>query len=269
MPDVPNTQLVAGLRELGLRLQPDDTADPVAAAVVRIRSAPATVRLGSGRLPRLPAAPRSWRPARLAVAAAVALVTLVVVLALPGPRGAVARLLGIGGVRVTYTGQVPVGLEQELDLGRPVTPAEARQLAERPLAAPARLGEPAGAYIGRPPGAVTFVWAPGPDLPEVGDTGVGLLLTVLPGTTDAGLVSKAIGPGTTIELVRVRDGAAYWIAGAPHELHITARDGDIVIDSSRLAGNTLLWTEDGVTYRLESALGREEAVDLADDLRPR
>jgi hypothetical protein len=49
---------------------------------------------------------------------------------------------------------------------------------------------------------------------------------------------------------------------------LTDRNGDFVHDSSRLAGNTLIWTDGDVTYRLESALDRDEAIDLASTLRP-
>lgn len=58
------------------------------------------------------------------------------------------------------------------------------------------------------------------------------------------------------------------IEGEPHEVVITDRNGDFVHDSSRLAGNTLIWTDGDVTYRLESALDGHEAIDLASTLRP-
>jgi hypothetical protein len=81
-------------------------------------------------------------------------------------------------------------------------------------------------------------------------------------------MSKQATGGTTVQLVRVGDQAAYWIEGEPHEVVITDRNGDFVHDSSRLAGNTLIWTDGDVTYRLESALDRDEAIDLASTLRP-
>jgi hypothetical protein len=40
-----------------------------------------------------------------------------------------------------------------------------------------------------------------------------------------------------------------------------------VFDSRRIVGDTLLWARDGITYRLESALGMDAAVRLADTLR--
>jgi hypothetical protein len=136
------------------------------------------------------------------------------------------------------------------------------------LEAPPSAGDPARAFSGRPAGAVTLVWPPSQGLPEIDDSGISLLLMAILGTTDAGGVSKQTGLGTSVELVRVGDSPAYWIAGEPHEVVVTDAEGDPVHDSSRLAGNTLVWTEGDVTYRLESALDRDEVVDLASGLRP-
>jgi hypothetical protein len=66
----------------------------------------------------------------------------------------------------------------------------------------------------------------------------------------------------------VGDGPAYWIAGDPHQVVITDAEGDVVHDSARVASNTLVWTEGDITYRLESALDRDEVVELASTMRP-
>ena len=120
-----------------------------------------------------------------------------------------------------------------------------------------------GAWLG----ADSLVWAPSADLPEIRSSGIGLLLTAMPGTTDAGGMHKQATRGTTVELVQVGDDPAYWIAGASHEVVITDAEGEVVRDSARVSANTLVWTEGDVTYRLESALDRDEAVDLASMLR--
>jgi hypothetical protein len=268
MPE-PHDSLALALRELGERLELPATADPVAAAIGRIRSPDAF----SSRDRAL------WRPiprrkpvVRVVVAAAVALlVALAATLVAPGPRHAVARWLGIGSVTVTYTDAVPAAVGRTYDLGTPTSLARAIQRADAAgwrLAAPGAAGDPARAFAGRPAGAVNLTWAPSAELPEIGDSGIGLLLTAMPATTDAGGISKMATRGTTIQLVRVGDEAAYWIAGQPHEVVLTDADGDVVHDSSRLAGNTLIWTDGHVTYRLESALDRDEAVALASTLRP-
>jgi hypothetical protein len=78
-------------------------------------------------------------------------------------------------------------------------------------------------------------------------------------------MAKLTTAGTTVELARVGDSPAYWRAGDLHEIVVTDPDGDKISHTSRLAANTLLWTEGPITYRLESSLGRQEAVDLAEE----
>jgi hypothetical protein len=199
---------------------------------------------------------------------AAVLVALAAVLAAPGPRRAVARWLSIGRVTVSYTDDVPADAGRAYDLGTPVPLSRAIARADWPLAAPAAAGDPAQAYVGRPAGSVTLAWPPSTELREVDDSGIGLLLSAIPGTIPAGLVSKQIGPGTTIELVRVSDQPGYWISGEPHEVLVVAPDGQLVPEATRLAGNTLVWTDGDVTYRLESSLDRRDAIDLASSLRP-
>jgi hypothetical protein len=253
MPE-PHDDLVLALRELGEGLDLPATADPVATAIARIRS------------------PRQVRGIVVAaVAAATLLAVLATTLVVPGSRRAVARWLGIGSVTVSYTGEVPATAGRTYDLGAPAPLARAVERADTAgwrLAAPPAAGGPARAFVGRPAGAVTLAWAPSAALPEIGDSGIGLLLTAMPEATDAGGMFKHAAGGTTVDLVEVEHHAAYWIAGAAHEVVIADPEGDLLRDSSRLAGNTLIWTDGDVTYRLESALDRDEAIDLAATLRP-
>jgi hypothetical protein len=263
MPE-PRDDLIRALNELGERLD-ISPSDPVAAAMARIRTTPTP----SGRdRPAWRPGPRARRV--LLAAAAALLVGLATTLLTPASRHAVARWLGIGSVTVTYTDEVPAA-GRTYHLGTPVSLTQAAGRADAAgwrLAAPTAAGDPARAFVGLPAGAVNLVWAPSAERPEIADSGIGLLLTAMPGTTDAGGMSKQATGGTTVQLVRVGDQAAYWMEGQPHEVVITDRNGDFVHDSSRLAGNTLIWTDGDVTYRLESALDRDEAIDLASTLRP-
>jgi hypothetical protein len=263
MPE-PQDDLVLAVRELGERLDLPP-GDPVAAAVGRIR--PPQTSSSRDRAPGRPI-PRARR--LLVVAATVLVVALAGTLVAPGSRHAVARWLGIGNVTVSYTGEVPTAAGRTYDLGTPVALAQAVERADAAgwrLAAPGGAGDPARAFVGRPAGSINLVWAPSDDLPEIGDSGIGLLLTAMPGTTNAGGMSKQATRGTTVQLVRVGDGPAYWIAGDPHEVVITDAEGEVVHDSARLAVNTLVWTEGEITYRLESALDRDAAVELGSTLR--
>jgi hypothetical protein len=273
--------LVAALRDLGHRLDLADPAvtpgatDPVAAALRRITAAaPATAAAhtttGAAR-PLAARPPRRPGPARrlVAVAAALVLVVSAAALALPGPRRALARALGIGGVRVETTAEVPAGVAAAYDLGRPVTLDRALDLAPGPMA-PAAAGEPAGAFAGRPAGAVTLVWPATEHLPEIegdGTDGTGLVVTAMRGSPERPSVIKRAGPETTVEAVTVAGRPGYWISGALHELQLLDPAGDPVARGVRLAGNTLVWADGGTTYRLESGLDRSSAIDLAETIR--
>ena len=54
----------------------------------------------------------------------------------------------------------------------------------------------------------------------------------------------------------------YWLSGAEHTFVYLDRTGEYQQDRARLAANTLLWERDGMTYRLESALDRADALRL-------
>jgi hypothetical protein len=80
------------------------------------------------------------------------------------------------------------------------------------------------------------------------------------------LVEKRILPGTTVEQTTIRSSPAFWISGVPHAFVYLDADGKAQLDTTRLAANTLLWEDDGITYRLESALERADAIALAESL---
>jgi hypothetical protein len=205
---------------------------------------------------------------RAHIAIAVALL-VAVLLAFPAPREALADWLGIGTVRLVLTEEVPGGASSVLRLGDEVSLPEANRRAPFTIVGPSGLGTPSAVYAGEPSSeSVTLLWGPGDRVPEVATTGVGVLLTEMPGSTGRSLIEKQLSPETTVENVSVGDAAAYWIAGGQHELQYLDADGRRRLDTTRLAANTLLWEVDGVTFRLESQLDRDAAIDLARDLEP-
>jgi hypothetical protein len=135
--------------------------------------------------------------------------------------------------------------------------------------APSGIGDPTKAYTGEPgTGAVSLVWPPTDRLPQVHNTGVGFLLTEMPGSVDQPLLEKRLGPNATLELVTVAGAPGYWFEGGQHALIYVGPDGAGREDTTRLASNTLLWSRDGVVFRMESSLDRESAVALASHLEP-
>ena len=76
------------------------------------------------------------------------------------------------------------------------------------------------------------------------------------------ILKKVAGLATVVEPATIdsaREGL--WIAGGAHVVYwLTA--------PPRLAGNVLLWEDDGVTYRIEGAsLTKERAIELAREMR--
>lgn len=180
------------------------------------------------------------RASRWPYAAAVAVVA--VGIGVP----AAAQLLDIGGVRIKLTGEVPEDIGRELLLGRLT---ELREDAARPPS----LGAPAAAFEGRPEGGYTEVW-PGP-----------VLLTRFPGSVDEQVIEKRAFAGATVTRVTVDGEPAYWVSG-PHGFLYLDDDGNVQEDTLRLSGNALIWTRDGVTYRLESDRALTDSIELAESM---
>ena len=62
-------------------------------------------------------------------------------------------------------------------------------------------------------------------------------------------------------------GPGVWLAGRPHQVIYRDADGEIRDDAVRLAGNVLLWEQDGLTLRLEGAASLDDALAYAARVR--
>jgi hypothetical protein len=226
---------------------------------------PATPDLATAvqaRVAREPLRPvrRAWLPARLAPAVVALLVVLialgVLLAASPGVRATLRDWLGIGSVRIARVERLPdLAPAQKLELGRRASVAAANRHLGSPIATIRGLGAPDAIYLDDgPPARVSLVYGARPGLPP-GTAGVGALLDELQGDA-LPFVEKFVAGNVPITRVRVNGVRGYFIAGQhtvnlPDELR------------PRLAGNTLVWLHDAVTYRLETKLGREAALRLA------
>lgn len=154
-----------------------------------------------------------------------------------------------------------------LGLGTPIEAGSAGSVAGITVVLPPdpAIGPPAATWL--LDRRVSFVWPTGPGLPPTGDVAIGLILSEFRGTLEPGYFQKVLGPGTTIETVRVRGTTGWWVSGAPHEFVYVDATGQPVFDSRRIVGDTLMWSDGIVTYRLESGLDRMAAVVLAESLR--
>jgi hypothetical protein len=204
-------------------------------------------------------APRATGRRRTLVLALAALALAVATaLAVPPARSALLELLRIGGAEIerveTLPATPPAG---PLELGEPVSLAEARRRAEYAPLVPRALPEPDGVYFRRPPpgGEVSFVY-------RSEDGGVAAVLSQFRGDA-LPYVSKAAGPQTRVRRVAVGRREGVWLAGAPHVLVYQDQRGVIREQTRRLAGNVLLWERDGLTLRLEGALDLATALRIA------
>ena len=272
-------ELARALAELGEHLDYPPTPD-VASAVRR-------------RLEQAPPLRSPWQRSRvwrIALGVAAALLVIFAALALfPAMRTALADRLGLPGITITHLPAVPTATSTptplptplptptsipvgiRLGLGQPVPLEQAQAGVSFPISTPtlSTLGPPDEVYLGSSStrGSVTLVYRPRPGLPEDGTTGVGLLLTELPGSIDGGLLGKGLGPDTRLESAVVSGHLGYWIEGAPHLFFYQDARGNIQQETLRLASNTLLWERGGLTLRIESALGRDAAIAIAGSIR--
>jgi hypothetical protein len=215
-----------------------------------------------GRAPRIR---RSFLLAAAALLLAAAAVTAAIGYGLPGIR----ILFGPGPSITPPTETAPPSSPPgaTLGLGGRVTLDDARERVDFPVLLPPdpSIGPPDAVYLAGP--RLTLVWAPRPGLPGTADPRIGLLLVELHANIDETMIQKNIDSGTSVERVTVGDAPGYWIAGERHMITYLDPNGVPVMDSERVVGNTLVWTAEGITYRLEGEFNRAVAVALAESLR--
>jgi hypothetical protein len=205
------------------------------------------------------------RPA-FAVTAVVVVLSAVLV-ASESARVAVADFLGLEGVKVQYTDKLPDDVGTVLILGERVTLAEAEDSASFDVLVPrGALASPDRVFfddrIGD--GQVSFVYASDKNLPPTETENVGLLVMQYEVTLQESYYKKLLTGVSTIEEVTVGSSFGFWVEG-PHTIEYRD-DGSVGLDQVRLAANTLIWEQDGVTIRLESALSKSEALSIAESM---
>jgi hypothetical protein len=182
----------------------------------------------------------------------------------------VADLLEIAGINVEFGSAPDLAPPTILAPGRAVDLDEAQVAVDFPILIPTEFGPPTAVHIlewnlGT---QVFLAWEVSDRLPEVGDSGIGLLVAEFRADLDEEFFVKIVASGTVVEHVAVKGARAFWLGGSPHIFMFATPAGSKVEDGSRLAGNVLIWEADGVTYRLESGLGRTEALAIAESLSP-
>jgi hypothetical protein len=221
----------------------------------------------------------TWRLRPALVLAIVALLVLAAV------AGAVA--FGVPGIRLIFgdpgvspppaiaspvappTGGAsapPAG--SSIDLGAQVDPATLEDRVDFPVLFPndPALGPPDAAYVSARD-EVALVWAPSDHLPPTVEPDIGLLIMQFRGSVTPEPIGKMISSGTVVEPVQVGGGTAYWITGDPHVFFYMSPEGEHMEEGRRWVGDALIWQRGAQTYRIETSLGRDEAIRIAESLQ--
>jgi hypothetical protein len=156
-------------------------------------------------------------------------------------------------------------------LGEATSLSEARQQVTFTLRVPAltELGQPDLVYVAEPPagGAVTLLYGDRAGFPAPAVTGIGLVITQFRADIGPDAFEKMIDSGVSVTDTRVNGQAAWWVAGGEHYFFYRDANGRIMDETLRLAGNTLIWEEGGVTHRVEGAPTLAAATRVAESLR--
>ena len=200
-----------------------------------------------------------------------AVVAVVVGAAAVAAAPVVADWFRVGGVEVRQEPAPPAlsRLGRGLDLGDPVSLAEAESAFGRPLLRSDDLGDADEVWLDTAPGVpiVTFLYRPGLALPATSETGVGALFSQVDASiAERSLWTKFAGDGASVSEVAVGGARGLWIEGS-HYVALRDSRGNVIAERVRLAANVLLWERDGLTLRLETALDRDAAVAIGRSVR--
>ncbi|HEY8772690.1 MAG TPA: hypothetical protein VIM66_05935 [Candidatus Limnocylindria bacterium] len=180
---------------------------------------------------------------------------------------------GLGGLRLTFG---PASLSPLPSfvvgpgLGHPTSLADARSEVGFTLRVPGltELAQPDAVYLAEPPagGAVTLLYGQRSAFPADPASGIGLVVTQFRADIGPDIFEKLIGSGVSVIPSQVNGNAAWWIAGGDHPFFYRDANGRVVDTTLRLAGDTLIWEEGGVTHRVEGAPTLAKAILVAESL---
>jgi hypothetical protein len=206
----------------------------------------------------------------------IVVLLLAILLGVPSVRAAVVELLQLGAVRIYLTEPTPTTLPGEtpastkprpsatatplaslINMAGETTLAQAQAQLDFPIrlpSVPPDLGPPDKVYLQDFEGPlVVLVWLE-PDNPGK----IRLSLHLLGPNSFAGK-----GGPETVEETTVHGQPALWVSG-PHLFWLRDRQAAI---RRLVEGNTLIWTEGEITYRLETNLSLAEAIKIAESLQ--
>jgi hypothetical protein len=190
---------------------------------------------------------RFFRP--LVFAVALVVVAFGIAMAVPQARSAILDFFHIGSVTIEHVETLPPAQERPLAAG--LGPVMTRDEAEADSRVSLILhGVDAERFYSRP-GLIATVFQ---------YRGTPVLLAEFSGDQTS-LTKKVASPDTHVEPATIGD-FGLWLTGGRHV--ITWNEGHV--ETSRLAGNVLIWTQGSRTFRLEGDLSKNEMLQLARDI---
>jgi len=243
--------LLATLRE------GDPDVDLVPGVLDRIRHGDASERVRRGRRRRTTAI------------VGVAALGLAACAAIPPVREAVVAVFSVNGILVRNGGPTPSPSPASSGavpstsvpavysgLGDRITLAEAAGASGGRLLVPSALGDPDVVFRR---GAVV-------SLGYGGEAPDWLVMEVL--EPSSVLFEKIVLTGGHVKRLTVNGNPGVWVEG-PQELLYVGTDRQPQVEDARLSANTLIWEQDGVSVRIETLHGLEEALRVAASMRRR
>ncbi len=184
---------------------------------------------------------------RLALPIAAMIATAAVAFAVPPVRAALVEVLGLGSVEIVLGEPTPIVQRVEISLPGETTLDSAREASAVHIPLPPSLGTPNRVFV----------------LSRVGNT-------VVLAWEDAGIALYVIPPGPlvqklspeNVEQTLVNGRPAIWTSG-DHFLELVENDPNQLVF---VTDHVLIWTEDDVTYRLETDLPLVDAILIAESL---
>jgi hypothetical protein len=155
--------------------------------------------------------------------------------------------------------------------GTPTTLSAVRRVVPFVPLLPAALGPPDRVLLERnvARGTVTMVWTATPALPRAaGDVGA-VLTEFKPDFADNfPYWLKTVEGEADLRDVLVNGTTGTWIEGGHRlDFRIPTPTGFAELATSRIAANTLIWIQNGITIRLETALPLDAALKIAESMR--
>lgn len=189
---------------------------------------------------------------RVLVGAAAAV--LIAAISLPASRTAIADFFRVDGVELRAARDRPKATPSSTTLPPLNSIAAAQQRVDFTVRSANGLGTPAVTVDPEVPGGLVTLDYPGYRIVEFA------------APSDGAVMAKFLDPKTHVTRTEVRTNPGYWITGTHHQMAYLDRDHQVRTATMQTTGHVLLWSEDGVTIRVEGPETLAQAQSVAASL---